>query len=169
MAGRRLSFRALKSSEPPPNTSPPGAWRAAGCAPSRGLADGQRRRTVAARVRGGDGKAETAPPGGRGRNAETPAHRAGVLYGASGGVLLSHGECHTIIGAKAFHGPVRDGKAWDHLAMATRHKLYKLKEARTRLSDRFAYIRYLTYVAHPLSCVSVSQATQMIGSSLTSN
>jgi urease gamma subunit len=44
-------------------------------------------------------------------------------YRESGGVLLSHGECHTIIGAKAFHGPVRDGKAWDHLAMATRHKL----------------------------------------------
>ena len=27
---------------------------------------------------------------------------------------------HTIIGAKSFHGPVRDGKAWDQLAMAAR-------------------------------------------------
>ena len=27
----------------------------------------------------------------------------------------------TIIGAKAFHGPVRDGKEWDHLAMVVRH------------------------------------------------
>ena len=35
----------------------------------------------------------------------------------------------TIIGAKAFHGPVRNGKAWDHLAMATRHKLSQIKEA----------------------------------------
>ena len=60
----------------------------------------------------------------RSRKAKTPAHLSwGFAYGASGGVLLSHGECHTIIGAKAFHGPVRDGKAWDHLAMATRHKL----------------------------------------------
>ena len=51
-------------------------------------------------------------------------------YRESGSVLLSHGECRTIIGAKAFHGPVRDGKAWDHLAMAARHKLvYKLSEA----------------------------------------
>ena len=32
---------------------------------------------------------------------------------------------HTIIGAKSFHGPVRDGKAWDELAMAARLKLYK--------------------------------------------
>ena len=50
----------------------------------------------------------------------------GFAYGASGGVLLSHGECRTIIGAKVFHGPVRDGKGWDHLAMAARHKLVKL-------------------------------------------
>ena len=27
----------------------------------------------------------------------------------------------TIIGAKAFHCPVRDGKEWDHLAMVVRH------------------------------------------------
>jgi hypothetical protein len=26
------------------------------------------------------------------------------------------------IGAKAFHGPVRDGKGWFHLAMDTRRK-----------------------------------------------
>ncbi len=45
-----------------------------------------------------------------------------LANGEFGGVLLSHGECHTIIGAKAFHGPVRDGKAWDHLAMATKHQ-----------------------------------------------
>ena len=27
----------------------------------------------------------------------------------------------TIIGAKSFHGPVRDGKEWDQLAMVVRH------------------------------------------------
>lgn len=33
-----------------------------------------------------------------------------------------HMRMHTIIGAKAFHGPVRDGKGWDHLAMVVRQK-----------------------------------------------
>ena len=31
-----------------------------------------------------------------------------------------HTGTRTIIGAKAFHGPVRDGKEWDHLAMVIR-------------------------------------------------
>ncbi len=29
----------------------------------------------------------------------------------------------TIIGAEAFHGPVRDGKGWFHHAMVVRHDL----------------------------------------------
>jgi hypothetical protein len=32
-----------------------------------------------------------------------------------------HTGTRTIIGAEAFHGPVRDGKEWDHLAMVIRH------------------------------------------------
>ena len=35
-----------------------------------------------------------------------------------------HTGCSTIIGAKSFHGPVRDGKGWDRLAMVIRHDLY---------------------------------------------
>ena len=35
-------------------------------------------------------------------------------------VLLSHGIHHTIIGAEAFHGPVRNGKGWVQLAMAAK-------------------------------------------------
>ena len=31
-----------------------------------------------------------------------------------------HRRTSTIIGAKAFHDPVRDGKAWDHLAMVVK-------------------------------------------------
>jgi hypothetical protein len=31
-----------------------------------------------------------------------------------------HTGTRTIIGAKAFHCPVRDGKEWDHLAMVIR-------------------------------------------------
>ena len=33
-----------------------------------------------------------------------------------------HKRTFTIIGAKAFHCPVRDGKEWDHLAMVVRRK-----------------------------------------------
>ena len=34
-----------------------------------------------------------------------------------------HGRMPTIIGAKAFHGPVRDGKEWFHFAIVVRHDL----------------------------------------------
>jgi hypothetical protein len=34
-----------------------------------------------------------------------------------------HTGCSTIIGAKSFHGPVRDGKGWYQLAMVIRHNL----------------------------------------------
>ena len=33
-----------------------------------------------------------------------------------------HTGIRTIIGAKSFHCPVRDGKEWDQLAMVIRHK-----------------------------------------------
>ena len=34
-----------------------------------------------------------------------------------------HTGTRTIIGAKSFHCPVRDGKEWDQLAMVIRHNL----------------------------------------------
>lgn len=51
----------------------------------------------------------------------------------------------TIIGAKAFHVPVRDGKEWVHLAMVVKRKLLAylaicfspLEEARQFLSAQF--------------------------------
>ena len=36
-----------------------------------------------------------------------------------------HTGIRTIIGADAFHCPVRDGKEWYHVAMVIRHNLYK--------------------------------------------
>lgn len=36
-----------------------------------------------------------------------------------------HMRMHTIIGAKSFHCPVRDGKEWDQLAMVVRHNWYR--------------------------------------------
>ena len=48
---------------------------------------------------------------------------------------------HTIIGAEAFHYPVRDGKEWDHLAMAAKLDLlfcltpYKADSNKTNLKE----------------------------------
>ena len=45
-----------------------------------------------------------------------------------------HTGIRTIIGAKAFHCPVRDGKEWYHLAMVIRHNLLSFS---LRLNDQF--------------------------------
>ena len=44
-------------------------------------------------------------------------------FGADISLTMSyfHTGIRTIIGAEAFHCPVRDGKEWDHLAMVIRH------------------------------------------------
>ncbi len=39
-----------------------------------------------------------------------------------------HMRMHTIIGAKSFHCPVRDGKEWGQLAMVVRHNWYQKTE-----------------------------------------
>jgi hypothetical protein len=46
--------------------------------------------------------------------------RAGVEGVNSLTMSYFHTGTRTIIGAEAFHGPVRDGKGWDHLAMVIR-------------------------------------------------
>ena len=48
-----------------------------------------------------------------------PAFRSGVLKGSLA-MSYFHTGIRTIIGAKSFHGPVRDGKAWGQLAMVAR-------------------------------------------------
>ena len=49
--------------------------------------------------------------------------RRGVLRGKSLTMSYFHRRTSTIIGAKAFHCPVRDGKEWYHLAMVIRRSL----------------------------------------------
>src|SRR5690606_27763474 len=49
-------------------------------------------------------------------------YSAGALRYKSLTMTYFHGCTSTIIGAKAFHGPVREGKAWGHLAMVVKHK-----------------------------------------------
>jgi hypothetical protein len=52
---------------------------------------------------------------------KTPQARAyGVLRNKSLTMTYFHRRPSTIIGAKAFHCPVRDGKEWYHLAMVVR-------------------------------------------------
>ena len=43
-------------------------------------------------------------------------------FGADTSLTMSyfHTGIRTIIGAESFHGPVRDGKEWDQLAMVVR-------------------------------------------------
>ena len=47
-----------------------------------------------------------------------------------------HRRPSTIIGAKAFHGPVRDGKAWDHLAMVVKRNWFALSRRRKEAAGR---------------------------------
>ena len=55
------------------------------------------------------------------RKSKPPQRRVcGVLGDKSLTMTYFHRRTSTIIGAKAFHGPVRDGKGWDHLAMVVR-------------------------------------------------
>ena len=46
--------------------------------------------------------------------------RWGVFWYKSLTMTYFHRRTSTIIGAKAFHGPVRDGKGWGHLAMVVK-------------------------------------------------
>jgi hypothetical protein len=68
------------------------------------------------------GKGSKQMPNVGGHKAKRPSY-----LGSSGGSLdisltmsYFHTGTRTIIGAEAFHFPVRDGKEWDHLAMVIR-------------------------------------------------
>ena len=52
-------------------------------------------------------------------NEKAPVFRRGLLN-SSLTMSYFHTGTRTIIGAEAFHCPVRDGKEWDHLAMVIR-------------------------------------------------
>ncbi len=47
----------------------------------------------------------------------------GAMRNKSLTMTYFHTGCSTIIGAKSFHGPVRDGKGWYQLAIVIRHNL----------------------------------------------
>ncbi len=51
-----------------------------------------------------------------------PPYRAGVPGLGSLTITYFHTGIRTIIGVESFHGPVRDGKGWDRLAMVIRQR-----------------------------------------------
>ena len=54
---------------------------------------------------------------------KTPQSETGVFWYKSLTMTYFHMGIHTIIGAKSFHCPVRDGKEWDQLAMVVKQSL----------------------------------------------
>ena len=50
-----------------------------------------------------------------------------------------HTGCSTIIGAKSFHGPVRDGKGWYQLAMVIRHDLSVARDAGNPIRKKWRF------------------------------
>ena len=52
---------------------------------------------------------------------QTPQTKSEAFLNKSLTMSYFHTGVRTIIGAKAFHCPVRDGKEWGHLAMVIRH------------------------------------------------
>ena len=63
--------------------------------------------------------------GERERDVKQKSHPFGVAFLRVDCLTMSyfHERLLTIIGATAFHGPVRDGKGWFHRAMVIRHDL----------------------------------------------
>ena len=96
-----------------------------------------------------------------------------------------HTGIRTIIGAKSFHCPVRDGKEWYQLAMVIRHNCFDgLLSHRKRPVEFIEQISFnLETVARPsfgpygFECVSLGitalkgsfETLKVIGSSLSSN
>jgi hypothetical protein len=58
-----------------------------------------------------------------------------------------HRRTSTIIGAKAFHGPVRDGKEWVHFAMVVKRNLSR--RSRLRLVEESFWRAANLESAHP--------------------
>ena len=56
-----------------------------------------------------------------GRSGRLSAHCDGHVRSLT--ITYFHTGIRTIIGVESFHGPVRDGKGWDRLAMVIRHDL----------------------------------------------
>ena len=78
-----------------------------------------------------------------------------------------HTGTRTIIGAEAFHCPVRDGKEWDHLAMVIR---LDGVSGRTLRPNKFIESIQILIAPHGMHDGDLfDRGIKIIGSSLTSN
>ena len=59
-------------------------------------------------------------------------------------ITYFHTGTRTIIGVESFHGPVRDGKGWDQLAMVIRHDLLprRVEGLHSQLGRRMVVVSY---------------------------
>ena len=82
-----------------------------------------------------------------------------------------HTGIRTIIGAEAFHCPVRDGKEWDHLAMVIRHNWFLLAERYPNAQCRqfLESNRMIVFWQIVNDVISLWCNTKVIGSSRTGN
>ena len=102
------------------------------------------------------------------------------MNGEPGNVLLSLEIQPTIIGAKAFHCPVRNGKEWDHPAMVARlsllSDLFTFKQTRRILfgvtkRSRFVScsLELLLFLSNKLYGYRIKPYEQLVSVSLTSH
>ncbi len=80
----------------------------------------------------------------------------------------------TIIGAEAFHGPVRDGKGWFHHAMVVRHDLlttrfHRAVQSGKKSGDRSGNAHHCDCRNRDLKDAVLHLYNKTIGSSLTGN
>ena len=84
--------------------------------------------------------------------------------------LLSPEIQPTIIGAEAFHCPVRNGKEWDHSAMAVRQRLclahFSMSSTKSLEGMKFGLRGILR---KPSLKAQAARSSTVIGSSLTGN
>src|SRR5919106_6919629 len=77
-----------------------------------------------------------------------PAFLLGLCRCKSLTMSYFHTGIRTIIGAEAFHCPVRDGKEWYHLAMVIRHNL---SSSRHGLDNQF-----IEQISFNFDCVNLA-------------
>jgi hypothetical protein len=81
-----------------------------------------------------------------------PSQKLGIPSINSLTMTYFHTGIRTIIGAKAFHFPVRDGKEWYHLAMVIRHNwLLPRRTVVCRRCSQFIESLYQILIAQPNS------------------
>lgn len=119
------------------------------------------------------------------RKAKPPDAWHRGVFNQSLTITYFHTGCSTIIGAKSFHGPVRDGKGWYQLAMVIRHNLslllcsltYQANHSRSQFRISSVVNNRVTIFSHVSSgfqlfafaSLTATITTKVIGTSLTGN